>query len=291
MTAILTAESGDVEKVAEIIEECKNMKIPVLPPDINESYGGFTIIREAGDSKDSGKIRFGLHTIKNLGTDISNAIISEREARGKYKSITDFLERVKHKNLNKKSMDALIKSGSMDAWGDRGVMLYNQEDMLLFNHENLKNGNQASLFETISDKNVPGFKLKDGPNATMNEKLSWEKELLGLYISGHPLDRIKEKLKSKEINIKKIKEELNKDASVTMGGMIEQVKDIITKNNERMAFLKIVDLTGTIEAVVFPSVFKRFNDVIIPEKCVAISGKVSMRGDEKSIIIEALKEI
>src|SRR3989344_5025280 len=132
MTAILTAESGDIEKIAQIIEECKNMKIPVLPPNINESFGGFTCLSEKqgvniDKENKSSKIRFGFYTIKNLGTDISNAIIAERKTRGAFKSISDFLDRIKHKNLNKKSMEALIKSGSMDEWGDRGIFLFNLE--------------------------------------------------------------------------------------------------------------------------------------------------------------------
>src|SRR3989338_9758086 len=140
MTAILTAESGDVEQIGIIINECKNMDIPVLPPHINESYGGFTCLpgeknTVISDKNPSQKIRFGFYTIKNLGTDISDSIIAERKANGKYKSIGDFLDRIKHKNLNKKSMEALIKSGSMDEWSDRGVLLANLEDMLAYHRE------------------------------------------------------------------------------------------------------------------------------------------------------------
>ncbi len=293
MTAILTAESGDVEKIAEIIDECKNMKIPVLPPNINESYGGFTIIREAGETKDKGKIRFGLHTIKNLGTDISDAIISERKENGKFNSITDFLDRIKHKNLNKKSMEALIKSGCMDEWADRGILLFNLETMLEYNHASSKqNQNQVSLFGGLSADARPSFKLQNGPDASQADKLSWEKELLGLYISGHPLDRLRDKLEARNMNIKKIKEEVTNGMPITIGGIIETLKVIITKNgNERMAFLKIADLTGSIEAVIFPSLFKDLIDILAPDKCIALSGKVSVRNGEKSLIIEAVKII
>lgn len=293
MTAILTAESGDVEKIAVIIDECKNMKILVLPPDINESHGGFTIIREEGQDKDKGKIRFGLYTIKNLGTDISDAIITERENNGKFTSITDFLDRIKHKNLNKKSMEALIKSGCMDEWTDRGVLLFNLEAMLSYNHESSKqNQNQVSLFGTLSPEARPSFKLQNGPDATLAEKLAWEKELLGLYISGHPLDRLRDKLESRNMNIKKIKEEVGNGIPVTIGGIIETLRVIITKgNNERMAFLKIADLTGSIEAVIFPSLFKDLIDIVAVDKCVAVSGKVSLRNGEKSLVIEAMKII
>ncbi len=291
MTAILTAESGDVEKIFEIITECKHMKIPVLPPNINESFGGFTVIRD-DTTNISEKIRFGLYTIKNLGTDIADAIIAERKANGKFKSITDFLDRIKHKNLNKKSMEALIKSGSMDEWGDRGVFLGNLEDMLAYSKESgTKNENQISLFGGLPESANSSFKLKEGTLATQADKLLWEKELLGLYISGHPLDRIREKLESRDINIKKIKKDIGNGREVTIAGIIETARIIITKSNDRMAFLKISDLTDSIEVVAFPSIFKGAVDILVPEKCVAFTGKVSLRNGEKSIIMEAVKEI
>ncbi len=297
MAAILTAESGDVEKVAQIIEECKKMKILVMPPHINESYGGFTCLPEEKDTKiteqnKSKKIRFGFYTIKNLGTDISDAIIAERKTNGKFDSLTNFLDRIKHKNLNKKSMEALIKSGCMDDWDDRGVLLANLESMLLYNHESGKvNENQTSLFGGTTTVPAPEFKLEPANPANQAEKLLWEKELLGLYISGHPLDRLRDKLEKRTVNIKKIKEELENGMAVTIAGIIETSRQVVTKKNERMAFLKISDLTDSIEAVAFPSIFQASVDILVPEKCIAFSGKVSNRNGEKSIIIEAVKEI
>jgi len=300
MTAILTAESGDVEKISVIINECKNMNISVLPPNINESYGGFTCLASKPDTvinnkNKSEKIRFGLYTIKNLGTDIADAIINERKnppaGGGKFKSITNFLDRIKHKNLNKKSMEALIKSGSMDELGERGQLLSNLENMLEYNRETLKqSANQISIFSGMKEI-TPVFKLKNAPEATQSEKLLWEKELLGLYISGHPLDRLREKLEKRDINIKKIKEEGKNGMPITIAGIIETCRQVITKNNERMAFLKISDLTDSIEAVAFPSIFQKSIDILIPEKCIALTGKVSLRNGEKSIIIEGVKEI
>ncbi len=297
MSAILTAESGDVEKISEIIKECKNMNIPVLPPNINESYGGFTCVPEIADSvinleNKSKKIRFGFYTIKNLGTDISDAIIAERKSKGKFKSITDFLERIKHKNLNKKSLEALVKSGCMDEWADRGILLANTEGMLEYNHqENTQNQNQISLFGGASGIANIEFKMKDGEKASQKDKLFWEKELLGLYISGHPLDRVREKIEAKNINIQKIKEQFGNGMEVTIAGIIETVRQVITKKNERMAFLKISDFTGSIDAVVFPSLFTTHTEIFVPEKCIAFSGKISLKDNEKSIIIEKVKEI
>ena len=280
MTAILTAESGDVDKISEIVKECRVMKIEVLPPDVNASFRDFTYINE-------NTIRFGLYTIKNLGGDIGDAIIEERKKNGKFTSIGNFLDRVKHKNLNKKSLEALIKSGSMDEFGERGQLLLNVEDMLLYNKEGNKNNqNQISLFGGYSE-----IKLREGEPARQNEKLSWEKELLGLYISGHPLERLRDKLEAKPINIKKIKEELGNGHPVTIGGMITNVKQVITKKNDNMAFITIEDLTGNIEAVVFPKLLEANKILIAPEKCIALSAKVSIRNGEKSLVIEQIKEI
>ncbi|MFZ3015591.1 MAG: OB-fold nucleic acid binding domain-containing protein, partial [Minisyncoccia bacterium] len=150
--------------------------------------------------------------------------------------------------------------------------------------------NQDSLFGSIGGIKAK-LSLENQKEETKQEKLLWEKELLGLYISGHPLDRIREKLEKRDINIKKIKEELGNGMPVTIAGIIESVRQVVTKNNERMAFLRIADLTDSIEAVVFPKLFTTSADVFIPEKCIALSGKVSLRNGEKSLIIEAAKEI
>jgi DNA polymerase-3 subunit alpha len=184
----------------------------------------------------------------------------------------------------------------MDEWGDRGVFLANLEAMLEYNREtNKQSENQVSLFGGKMEIKAPEFKLQNGKAATQAEKLLWEKELLGLYISGHPLDRIRDKLENRKMNIKKIKDGNDHSSGngmpVTIAGIIETARQVITKNNERMAFLKIADLTGSIEAVAFPSIFKESIDILVPEKCIALSGKVSNRNGEKSIIIEAVKEV
>jgi DNA polymerase-3 subunit alpha len=289
MTAILTAESGDVEKIAEIIHECEKMGIEVLPPNVNESFGGFTVIENLKKEDKTGVIRFGFYTIKNLGTDIADAIIAERKAGGKFTSIGNFLDRIKHKNLNKKSMEALIKSGAMDSFGDRGVLLGNMEDMLAYNKEASKVANQDSLFGDMPEVMAMTFTLKSGTNALDRDKLIWEKELLGLFVSGHPLNEYREKIENSGVTIKKIKEELEKDAAIVFGGIIEEVKVVITKNNERMAFMRVADFTGAVESVVFPKVFKQFGDKLIVDAIVAIKGKVSVRKEEKSVLVDGVK--
>ena len=289
MNAVLTAESGDVEKIAEIIVECKRMGIPVLPPDVNESFKDFTVVRVP---KEKDKIRFGLHTIKNLGADISDAIIVERKEDGKFKSFADLLERIQHKNLNKKSLEALIMCGAMDAFGERGAMLGNMEEALAYHKEYSSSTAQTSLFGGLPETHaLPGLRLKDVPPASAETKLAWEKELLGLYVSGHPLDKYRERLEKRETNIKKIKEEMKDDMLTMVAGIVEEAKEITTKKGDRMAFLKVADFADRIEVVVFPKLFVESKALLVADKCVAIKGRISNRNGEISLIAEAVKEL
>lgn len=293
MSAMLTAESGDVDTIGIYINECKRMGLTILPPSVNESYGGFTIVAEAGkELRESRIIRFGLYTIKNLGTDISDAIIEERKNGGRFTSISNFLERITHKNLNKKSLEALIKCGAMDEFGERGELLVNIENMLAFNRELSKgDAGQISLFGEMASAPKAELNLEKTAPATNNEKLLWEKELLGLYISGHPLDRVREKLEKRSHTIKKIIEEVDNGMPVVHAGIIESARVLVTKTNQRMAFIKIADFTGSMEAVVFPRTFEKVANVIVADSIIAFSGKVSVRNGEKSINIEELKAI
>lgn len=289
MTAILTAESGDTDKVSDIISECKKMGISVLEPDINECFGGFTVIQN--ESKELDDIRFGFYTIKNLGKDISDAIIEERKKRGSFVSIEDFLERVQHKNLNKKSMEALIKSGCFDKFEDRGVLLENMEEMLEFNRSFGKvNLNQISLFGGDEAPKAK-LKLKEAKSATKEDKLSWEKELLGLYLSGHPLEKVKDKIEKNGIDFKKIHENGHNNTNIVAAAIIDEVKKIITKKGQQMAFLKLSDLSSSIEAAVFPNTLEKFKEFIEENKTIAFKAKVTNRNGEKSLILESIKSI
>ncbi len=289
MTAILTAESGDVEKVSEIIHECARMGIKVLPPDINECFGGFTVIKS--DTGDKDAIRFGFYTIKNLGTDIADAIIEERKIRGKFTSLENFLERVTHKNVNKKSLEALIKSGAMDSFGDRGTLAGNIENLTEFNKSFSKvDKDQGSLFGgSLAPKSI--LHLDDVPPVDMKTRLAWEKELLGLYVSGHPLDNIREKIEKVGTSIAKIKASGRQDQNLTLAAVVQTIKIIITKKNQQMAFVQLEDLTGTIEAVAFPTTYKNFMNLLLEDKILAIKGKVNIREGEKTLVVDEVKEI
>ncbi len=300
MAAVLTAESGDVEKVGELVADCKKMGIPVLPPSVNESFSDFTVVKTPGASPlstgpDRDKIRFGLMTIKNFGSDISDAIIRNRKEHGKFKSLSDFLERIVDKNMNKRSLESLVKAGALDEFADRGILLANLETMLEYNKEaTKKNQNQDSLFGLFDDGAQEGLRLADAEKASMKDKLAWEKELLGLYISGHPLEKYRALLEKQPFNIKKIKEETASirgqiDGGKPVGGIIENVRVIATKNNEPMAFLRIADFSGSIEAVVFPKTYAQFKSSIVADACIAAICKVSERNEEISLVIERLK--
>ncbi len=318
MSAVLTADAGDVEKIAEIIGECKRMNIPILPPDINESFSQFTVVKGSGivssmarglsersDSEASfagpggdtipepkDTIRFGLVTIKNFGQGISTAIIEERKRGGRFTSLVDFLDRVKDKNLNKKSLEALIKAGALDSFGhDRGLLLGNIETLLAYNKEKGKQAdNQDSLWGLMSDSStLPSLKLEEVPNADVKEKLAWEKELLGLYISGHPLDKYRETIQKRDMNIKKLKEELKDGTEVMIACIVTEIRSLNTKKGDAMAFVKVSDFTGEIDTVVFPKVLAQFKIAFVADKCLAVKGKVSERNGQKSILIDNVK--
>ena len=288
MCAILTAESGDTEKIAEIINECKKIGITVLPPDVNASFKDFTVVDNSNE-RGRGIIRFGLHTIKGLGTDIAEAIIAERRMHGDFQSVTNFLDRVIHKNLNKKSLEALAKSGSLDSFGERGQLLENMERMLEYNRQRQDIGSQGSLFG--SDIMQLSLTLAHAEPIKTEDKLRWEKELLGLYVSGHPLERVRDKIEKSGVSIKAIREEMRVGQTVTFACIIEEVKVFITKKNEQMAFLKLADLTSSIEGVIFPKGYLEFQGVLKVDTCVALNAKITERNGDKSLIVEKAKAI
>ncbi len=298
MDAVLMSEAGDTERVAETVAECKRMGIPVLPPDINESYSQFTVIKgdAAGTTDDvrNDRIRFGLVTIKNFGQGIATAIIDERKRGGRFTSLANFLERVHDRNLNKKSLEALIKSGALDSLGERGQMLANMDLLLAYNKEHAdKVENQDSLFGLMSAASTNGvndLRMADAPAAPAKEKLAWEKELLGLYVSGHPLDRFRAAIEKEGTSITKALE-AKEGASVLVVGVVHEIKPIATKKGDMMAFIKLEDFSGTIETVVFPKTYIALKEILKQDACVAVRGKLSERNGQKSVLIDKAKII
>lgn len=286
MTAILTNESGDIEKIAEIVSECKRMDITVLPPDVNMSEGGFSIIFDANNKEE---IRFGLYTIKNLGVDIADAIIQERKKSGPFTSFENFISRITHKNLNKKSLEALTMCGALDELGERGEILANIESILEFHKHVVKdNSMQNSLF---GNSDPTRFFMKPAPKATQEQKLIWEKELLGLFVSGFPLDPWKQKIDARGVTIYSTHHNSTDGKETTLAVIIETIKITVTKKGDKMALLKLRDYTGIIEVAVFPETYKRFKGLIVLDLPLIVRGKVSTRNGEKTLIIDDFRKL
>ncbi len=292
MAAVLTADAGDVEKISETVAECTRIGIKVWPPSVNESGGNFTVI-------DNSNIRFGLYSIKNFGTGVGDSIVAAREGRlpagrrGKFESVDDFLSRIPDKNLNKKSLEALIMSGALDEFGERGQLAANIETLLTYHREHIKApSNQSSLFSStmLGTSGKAPLRLQPAAPATMDQRLAWEKELLGLYISGHPLDKHKDKLKNQKTTIKHAKEKL-KGVETVIAGFIESSQSILTKNGEKMAFLKLTDLSGDIEVVAFPRVLKENEKILAAGTCVMLKGRISDRNGQPSFVAEKAKAL
>jgi len=286
MASVLTSEKADTERIAFLIDECKKMNVEVLPPDINESLKNFTVV------EGKPQIRFGFLAIKNVGTNIADIIVEERKLNGPYKSIADFIYRVKTKDLNKKSMEALIKSGVFDQFEERNLLLHNLEKMLEVARENNKNNNknQMGLFANTNVKINHTIKLDPAPPASEFEKLSWEKELLGLYVSSHPLNSFKTLLERKTTPIAKINPTMvNK--KMVFGGLVSSVKKIVTKTGKPMLFMKLEDLTGKTEVVVFPNLLERNPNALQEGKVIFIAGRIDNRSGEIKIVADDAQEI
>ena len=283
MSAVLTADSGDTERISDSIHECERMGIEVLPPDINESFADFSVV------PGTQTIRFGLTTIKNFGAGIADFIISERKQNGPYTSVQDFLTRIHDRGLNKKSIEALVCTGAFDQFERRGLLYNNIDNMLAYNREHVagKEANQDSLFGGLDE--VGGLTLTPSEPISVTQKLIWEKELLGVYVSGHPLDEHTAEVEKRA----KIEQVIHghQGTTVVTTGLIEQVKELLTKKGDKMAFVKLSDQTHSIEMVAFPECFNDHKDLLVPGTCVAVKGKFNKRNDEPSILIDKLKAL
>ncbi len=289
LAALLTADAGDTEQISIFVAEAKRMKIPVLPPDVNESGTDFTVVVGA----DSQAIRFGLSSIKNFGDGISQAIIDERTTRGPFTSLSDFLSRVGSKNLNRKSLESLIKCGALDSLcsdpGGRGTLMQNIEAMLTFHKEATAVAPQDSLFGTLIA--APPLQLVPSAPTSLIDKLMWEKELLGIYVSGHPLDAHEATAKKAALSIKKIKEEPQPGMLLIVPVLVSATKNFLTKSGEKMTFVTFEDKTDSIEGVIFPKLYKEHAAVVTAGSCLLIKGKVSIRNGEATLAVEDLKPL
>ena len=287
MASLLSTKKADVERIGFLIEECKRMGIEVLSPDINESFREFSVVPKKN------KIRFGLSSIKNVGSNTVEAIIKERKERGKFVSLSDFLSRIKPQDLNKKSLESLAKAGVFDQFEERKKILHNLERLLEFNKERFKilSQKQMGLF-AFSQKKGGKFeiKLNEVEPATQKEKLIWEKELLGLYLSSHLAESFKSIFEKKSIPLSKISPNMA-GKLIRVGGVISAIKRVITKNGSPMFFTRIEDGKGQIELVVFPTVLMKNPSVFQEHKAILASGRVDIKDGIPKIIAEKVEEI
>jgi len=299
MAALISSVMGNTNQVSLYIQECKRLGIEVLAPDINESYAKFTV--------SEGKIRFGLSAVKNVGDNFINAIIKAREA-GKFKGFTDFIERIEKVDptvMNKRAVESLIKCGAMDSLGARRAQLLAIFEKTIDRiHSNRKRNleGQFSIFDRLVTEEYRDD-LPDVAEFPKNLLLSMEKETVGIYISGHPLEPYKSQLDkiatATTIDIYNINEDIRenphglKDGSmVVMGGIIVEKKNKVTKNNNMMAFATIEDLYGSIECIIFPATFERYSKYLVEDKIVVIQGKLSLSEEEEpKIIVEKISEL
>ena len=301
MAALMTSIMGNSDKVVEYIRECNAIGIPVNPPDINKSFSKFSV---EGDS-----IRFGLAAVKNVGVNIIENIVKEREENGEFKDFVDFAKRLDTKDTNKRVVESLIKCGAFDQISEnRATLMAGYESVLeSISMDRKKNvQGQISLFDAFSAQVDEAPEMQLSTNLPVvrefseKERLNMEKEVLGMYLSGHPLSEYKSELDRKtSINMKKINElkEDEKtymklhDREVIMGGMVIAKRIMTTKRNEIMAFITLEDLYGTIEVVVFPQALKKFNILLNDDSIILIKGAISIDDDEAKLIARDIKDI
>jgi DNA polymerase III subunit alpha len=288
MAAFMNSATGDVERIAFLIDECKQMGIEVLPPNINESLDKFTVVA----TSKSPTIRFGLTAIKNVGENVVKAFIAQRNTNGSFINIEDFISKIKSKDLNKKSLESLIKCGALDQFGERNYLLGNLEPLLEHSRALQKQSamGQVSLFGESTKTSLPPFKLTPQMPAKSSVKLSWEKELLGLFISDHPLNEHKRQMKmEKVVPIDSIS--IEGPRSVKIGGIITRVQKIITKTGKPMLFSVIEDLSSKIEVVVFPNILEKYPDIWTENSIVIARGKINDRDGSLKLLCDDVKTL
>jgi len=289
MAALLSSVLGSPEKVARYSVECKRMGIEILPPDINKSCSGFTV--------SDGNIRFGLAVIKNVGAGVIDAIVAEREKNGPFTCYEDFVKRTAYLNVTKRVHEYLIKAGAFDAMGEtRAALLMAFEAMLSATAEDKKRnieGQISLLDEPMEEENkLPARVMPERPEFPAKKLLALEKESVGFYLSGHPLDDYAEEAEAAaDYSVVEIMEtDMSPTAphdgmNLTLCGVISIVREKLTKNGQRMAFITIEDLTGSIECLIFPKTYDMAKAFLAEDTVVCVSGRLSMREEEEPKLV------
>lgn len=281
LTSMLQMVAGNMEKVAEYIEECRSKSVPVLPPDINQSQENFTVENDA--------IRFGLLTVKNVGIQAVKHIIDERK-NGKFKDLPDFCQRVDMRIVNRRVIESLINCGAMDGFpGHRRALLASLDDVMEWAGKirEHKSQNQLILFGVSTLENPPQIPV-ELPPFSQKEKLEQEKETLGLYVSGHPLDELRPYFLSSQFTPVIQLGEMKEDKTIKIIGMIKELKIISTKKGQPMAFLELEDPTGKVEVVVFPGPFATYSHLLKKEKLLMITGRINHQEHGTKVVAQIL---
>lgn len=300
MAALMTSVLDSTNKVVEYIEVCKKMGIEVLPPDINEGYTHFSV--------SNGKIVYALASIKNVGRPAINSMVLERTESGKFNSMTDFCERMCQKDLNKRAVENLIKAGAFDCLGGKRIQYISVYKQIIDSIGNDKKKNiegQINLFDIAApdDKVAHDDILPNLEEYSLKIKLSMEKEVLGMYISGHPLSEYQQEL-SKFITVSSLDfiqdntdglDELSEDSpvklvdgqSVAIGGILVEKTIKYTRSNKAMAFIKVEDLFGSIEVILFPDMYSKYSSILIEDSVLFIQGRANIQEDADSKVIAA----
>lgn len=272
MAALMTSDADTIERLAIEITECKHMGINVLAPDVNESFVEFAVV--PGENT----IRFGMAAVKGVGVGAVDEILRARED-GKFKGIEDFAKRVSTTKFNKKAWESLIKSGGFDSMGERSDILFNLETIQGFASKLQKEAasGQTDLFGAVDSALQPSITLKNAPTKhTEKERLMWERELMGLYISAHPLDNFATFLEEQTIPLVSLTQN-NDNQKATVGGIITTVRSIVTKSGSKMAFIGIEDKTGESEVIIFPDLYAQMGAKLVQDAVVLVSGKVNAK--------------
>ena len=283
MAALMTSVMDNTTKVSEYILACRNMGIPILPPDINEGYSGFSV---SGNG-----IRYGLSAIKSVGRAVVDVIIAERESGGLFKNLDDFVSRMSNKEVNKRTLESFIKSGALDTLpGTRKQKLIVSGDLLESKSKEKKTvmEGQMSFFDIAPEEEKDNFHITfpDVGEYDKQTLLAFEKETIGIYVSGHPMEEYRE-LWEKNVTARTsdfVVDEVGKtivedNSNVVIGGMITSKKVKTTKTNQLMAFITVEDLVGTVEVLVFPKIYEKNRQAFTEENKVFIRGRASIGDD------------
>ena len=286
MAALMTADSDDTDRLAIEIAECRSMGIQVLGPDVNESFKDFAIVPHEK------KIRFGLLAVKAVGSGAVDAVLDARKSGGKFTTILDFAKRVNARQFNKKAWDSLIMTGAFDQFGTRSDLLFNLERIQEYGSKSQKEAlsGQTDLFgfAGADDMRVEStIELMNAPKQhTDKERLTWERELLGLYVSAHPLDKYVKYFEEQTQPLSQVQP--NTDGQkVTIGGIVIDVRTILTKSGTKMAFVKMEDKTSEGEVIIFPNLFSEINEMLKIDTVLKIEGKISARDREGNLKSDA----